>query len=358
MSINLLPEELRRPEPKPIAARPDIRYTNPARQAFGERRPEVVSPPPAAPRPWYRRLLGHGRAAPPAVKPAPPAAGGTPPTVGRSPVPVTAPLPTHVVPVGVATTKRHWWSGKPKQQSEPAAASRLYHHTGNHTGSGQKNDSPLHQPTAGATPAQNGSTLAVDLLADRSEFFTPKEFYRRLYRSGIAVVVVGIIISGGYLGLRWWQRTTSQDGLTVAEQITTLQQQLAAYQQTRAQVQELDERLSQIQQLLDAHPFWSKIFAALEQYTLPTVSYQSLTVDPKGGVRLSATAPDYLTVAQQVAVWQQQTDSVASVSFSTAALTKHTGPAGTQNEAIAFELLLSFTPEYFLSAPAAYDLAR
>ncbi|MFH1077924.1 MAG: hypothetical protein V1745_01405, partial [Patescibacteria group bacterium] len=50
----------------------------------------------------------------------------------------------------------------------------------------------------------------------------------------------------------------------------------------------------------DAHVNPTKVFYALEQYTVPDVSYSSFTLTPDGRVTLAATAASFESAARQV----------------------------------------------------------
>ncbi len=82
-----------------------------------------------------------------------------------------------------------------------------------------------------------------------------------------------------------------------------------------------EAQLRQIVELLDGHPFWSRIFALLEQSTLPGVQFTSLSVDSQYQVLVSGRATDYLLLAQQIAVWEAATATIVDVDFSSANLT-------------------------------------
>gem|GEM_PF-1841351 len=93
MNINLLPKELRRPEPPVTAVKPNIQYTNPARKQTVVKQPAKANGAVAGRMPWYQRLLGY-------VLPGRSAHNSTArPTVGVSPVPAP------ITPAAPHTTK-------------------------------------------------------------------------------------------------------------------------------------------------------------------------------------------------------------------------------------------------------------
>lgn len=73
-----------------------------------------------------------------------------------------------------------------------------------------------------------------------------------------------------------------------------------------------------IRQLLNRHVYWTKLLERFERYTLPTVFYPSgITVDLGGTLNLVGSAPDIETILQQLAIYQQATDLVKTVTIDT-----------------------------------------
>ena len=161
MSINLLPEELRRPEPKPPAAKPTIQFTNPSRTDFREQRPEVVVRPAVPAEPWYRRLFGrraaHGHVATPTPVPAP---RPQPQPVGNFPAerPVGAAVPPQQS--SQPAPSPHWWQRSPavNHSTPPGGRTVGEHHRTPPNAIGQPS---LHQPTNGGTTPPNGRWIFI-----------------------------------------------------------------------------------------------------------------------------------------------------------------------------------------------------
>jgi hypothetical protein len=125
----------------------------------------------------------------------------------------------------------------------------------------------------------------------------------------------------------------------VAEKITNVQTELAT---VRSQVSALvkvqqtasatTQKLSAIRSLIDQHARWTKFFALLEKYTLPTVTYGgTFTSTLYGNISLTATTTSYEEVARQYLVFKQLVAdkkfiSGFSITGATSSKSKDAGP--------------------------------
>jgi hypothetical protein len=163
--------------------------------------------------------------------------------------------------------------------------------------------------------------LEVDLVADKSLFFSWEDFFHRLKIGSIILGVVILVLVATYFVVLHFEASISQED-DLKEEIQIIESQLADFEKERQEIVILDKRLVKINQLLDNHLFLTRLFALLEKNTLTDVYYSNFSFDTSGRVILSATAKDYSTLAQQLVVWQKQKE-IKAVDFTQASLVEH-----------------------------------
>lgn len=65
------------------------------------------------------------------------------------------------------------------------------------------------------------------------------------------------------------------------------------------EIEDWKSRIQKINGLLNKHVYWTEFFARVEANTLPEVKFSSFAGSVSGNITLSASAPDYYTVARQ-----------------------------------------------------------
>lgn len=65
------------------------------------------------------------------------------------------------------------------------------------------------------------------------------------------------------------------------------------------EIEDWKSRIQKIKGLLNKHVYWTEFFAKVEASTLPEVKFSSFAGSVSGNITLSASAPDYYTVARQ-----------------------------------------------------------
>lgn len=306
VEMNLLPEELRHtPPPRKTTpvAEPVTLHQPAAEPSRSAPTPQPPTPTPKAPKPpvegWWqrwRRRRTQARAA--------------------APRPPQKTPPSHSVPA------------EPAPAPVPAADTVIV---------------ATHQPAKG-----HPDSLSVDLATDRSLRFSAAELGYRARVGAVMTLFTVIFLALISIGIHQIQAPVSDES-ELQQQITTLQNRLAEFQAVQKDIVAFDHRLAAINQLLDRHLLWSRLFTLLEQATLPEVSYRQVSFDATGRVTLSAVAKNYPAVAQQIAVWEAQSESVASVSFTGAHRAANQSADGeplTLADQVSFELVLQLTPSF------------
>jgi len=215
----------------------------------------------------------------------------------------------------------------------------------------------LHQPAPSPTNNNGNGTvnLEIDLVADKSLLFSREDFYRKL-RAGIIVLLITFIIIGILYFILLRLPAGNDSAQRVEAEITSLTADLANYEKEKDGVVKLDQQLTNLRLLLGKHSYWSKLFNFLESNTISDVYYQSLNVDKDGKINLSVAAKDYQALAKQLAVWQAATDVVVKTEIKNAGWQAKkmtvTGPSGQTEQMTNFvgsTISLYLKPEFFLS---------
>ncbi len=115
------------------------------------------------------------------------------------------------------------------------------------------------------------------------------------FNPGVLILVIVLILYGGLLFYNW----------TLKIKVQEMDAAFIAFNQARNKnqenrVSEVQSKLSQAQALLEEHALWSKGFKKIQQLTLPSVQFQSLTASlPELKFEFRATAPNLTSIAKQ-----------------------------------------------------------
>ncbi len=123
----------------------------------------------------------------------------------------------------------------------------------------------------------------------------------RLLRLGSVTMLMCTIM---YLALVAYQGIFIVRTQSTLTELTGLDDQILAYRQLQADINDTNHTLTSIQALLDDHIYWSQWFTYLEGATLPTVYYVGFSGSANGVMNLQAVAPDFATITQQIAVFE------------------------------------------------------
>lgn len=141
----------------------------------------------------------------------------------------------------------------------------------------------------------------LDDQSQRPEIDVP----RRRFTMVVMAIVFGILLGGGYWMMDWQGRRAQANLEDVNAQITEVESKIEERQGNWDSFKDLEPRLTALAQLLDRHLSPSKVFDALEKFTVPEVYYSSFTLSPDGRVVLTTTAPTFETAARQVVAFQE-----------------------------------------------------
>lgn len=190
------------------------------------------------------------------------------------------------------------------------------------------------------------SFLDVNLIPrELAEKMRPLTKIRRLLWAVILSWLVVFILYGGML---WYQGHLMNNVQQVQLKIKEIDSAIESYQPWQKEALAFNTKVEDISKILDQHIYWTAFFSFLEANTLPEVKYQNLSGDVAGVFTLSATAPNYETIAKQIALFQNSDlISDVSVSSATAALNPSTEDANSSMAGVKFNISLTVKPDVF-----------
>ncbi|MBI2426644.1 MAG: hypothetical protein HYV34_02250 [Candidatus Kerfeldbacteria bacterium] len=157
----------------------------------------------------------------------------------------------------------------------------------------------------------NGGGIDVNLIPSKQG--SPFEPVERTRRVGAILAVNLLLVILAYFGLLLYEASLIRETQTIDAELTGLQSDIATYAQTKKTAVDVTRQISGIAYLLDHHTEWTNVFDILEDYTLPTVYYESMTVDVGGKMTMTAIAPDMKAVVDQLRVFRLYPEIFTSV---------------------------------------------
>ena len=149
-----------------------------------------------------------------------------------------------------------------------------------------------------AVPAEAGVSLDVNLIPQE----TSRPSYGTLWPLVAAVLGAGLVVAGAFVGLGLGV-ASQQRALADAQAATAATaERLLGQQQAVEEMSRAVQRVRSAAGLLDGHIYWNQYFTWLESVTLPDVYYTGFMGDVAGTFTLTASARDYVTLAQQLVV--------------------------------------------------------
>ncbi len=176
------------------------------------------------------------------------------------------------------------------------------------------------------------------------ELISPLKFLNEL-KMPIFIISATIILLGLIYSILVAEGIRKQSAIKRLDQdIQQLDYKITNYQKIVKDARDLQSSFSIIKLKLDDHIYWTKFFKVLEENTLPSVYYLGVTGDIGGKFVFSMVTKNYEDIAKQLVVFQNLTQYVDSVSFSSAA-----AEVGTDNVilGIASDLAVNFNANVF-----------
>ncbi|MFA6588008.1 MAG: hypothetical protein WCT08_02980 [Patescibacteria group bacterium] len=174
----------------------------------------------------------------------------------------------------------------------------------------------------------------------------------------LTILIPILIIAGMSFGLWIYTKNVQNKISKINDELQLVKTQIESITTgTLTYAQALQQKTSSLNTVLNQHVYWDKFFMYLEKYTLPSVSYQNMSVDITGGVSLSATTKTFDDVGRELLILKQAADFVNEVTITSAVKASIANPLAANppdqkveqktEEVVNFSIALKVKPEIF-----------
>lgn len=163
--------------------------------------------------------------------------------------------------------------------------------------------------------------------------------------AAITLLLIGVA-SVGMLLVKQMLTKQANDIKQDIEQMSGQRKKLTA--QKRDAIK-LHEETLQAMDLLNKHIYWTQFFKQLEEVTVDTVAYRSVTADQAGRVTILATGADFRSVARQLIAYQNDAEFIKEASITSASMRQEAGASAT----VDFTATITLQPGAFYVPPTA-----
>ncbi len=197
------------------------------------------------------------------------------------------------------------------------------------------------RPAVIPLPDEEGGYNVNLLTEDLVSTFNPRQ---KMMQLGFIALGAAAVVLAMYAGLRFYASRLTQQVSSAKQQLEAVQSDVQRLAPDQAVVTSTTKKLSAVQALVDRHVRWTRFFAQLERYTLPSVTYgTSFSGDITGAMTLSASTSSFDEVAKQYLVFQQAVtnhDFISSFAITGATLQK-----SNQGDRVNFTVTMTILPE-------------
>lgn len=185
-------------------------------------------------------------------------------------------------------------------------------------------------------------TLRVSLISSGGGAGLTELSVRDRLRKLLFVAVIALVVDGAIFGgILYYTSLVQKQVAGAQEGIKTLDAEIAQAEKDTQPARDLQTLLQGANDALKQHKHWTKVLAMLGQLAKPQVVFSGVTLGEAGTIATTITAPDYLTIAQQILVLRADS-RIKSVPFTGAA----------KNAAlVSVPLSINFDPSVLLDGP-------
>lgn len=164
---------------------------------------------------------------------------------------------------------------------------------------------------AGAKPSDenraSGSWLGVNLMPD--DMIDNLEPKKKLLTYFIVLIISAAIVGGGYGGLVWYENRIYDQANQTTQEIDQVNSKILALHAEQQKAVLFKSQTDAIGSILNQHIYWTRFFAQLEKYTMPSVEYKSFSGSFTPGTNptfsISATTDSFDSVSQQILAFRE-----------------------------------------------------
>lgn len=160
---------------------------------------------------------------------------------------------------------------------------------------------PPEPPKNGNGNGKGGETLRVSLISVSGAVGLSELAVRARLRL-LAIVAVSAILLDALVfgGLTYWRVQVEKQVAGEEASVRNLDQEIVQAEKAVRPARDLQALLKSADQVLANHRHWTQVLAMVEELAKPNVTFSSMSLSDAGTLTTSLTAPDFLTVAQQI----------------------------------------------------------
>lgn len=159
-----------------------------------------------------------------------------------------------------------------------------------------------------------GGSLNVNLVPEQ---YQPEASVRERLLAGVFVGGAMLLVAVAVLGLHLYQGQLESKVQSIDDQLFAVNDEINTRERDDlGDAMVLQQRTGDVKRVLDQHVYWDVFFQKLEDVTLPSVAYTTMSVDVAGSVTLGAQAKTFNDVGAQLLTYQRAKDFITDVTIS------------------------------------------
>ncbi|GEM_PF-916810 len=307
--INLVPEELKKEEPKPKAEAKEFEMIKPEALAKEERPPVKAQPTKPLVNPWIESGLNLDQELKPAGK--------------RGETEAVGPLlkdtfKTEQAPAKIISTRGISFKETSVGKFLFKAIEKIYPwlvelikgtKTGEVKPKKQRGLKPAEAPLATGL-----SGLEITLMPKEAPI-TRRMINERLLILLAFIAFLFLVIFIGWSWVNWRSKMAKIKTSQIKTEIVAIESKISGYQDMLQQIRSLDKKSSRAIDLLNNHIYWTRFFKLLETYTIPDVYFTKFSAQVDTKITLPTIGRNLIAAAKQLAAFSSATDFIKEVTI-------------------------------------------
>ncbi|MBU1132563.1 hypothetical protein KKC32_04965 [Patescibacteria group bacterium] len=144
----------------------------------------------------------------------------------------------------------------------------------------------------------------VNLISANFEQTLNKNFWEKLKSLLTIVLILVILFAAGFVGIKIYKMQLLDQESALKQSVKELENELVSFNDEQSQAERLRKRAMALEELLNSHVYWTKIFDALEHNTAENVLYTNFVAEDSGRILLSAVGNKYSDAAEQLYLFE------------------------------------------------------
>lgn len=182
---------------------------------------------------------------------------------------------------------------------------------------GKKKEAPAKKRKLFSFAKEKKRAVGVNLITSEAQAEVARALIRKngiqLFLSFLLALILSLLVYGGVL---LYGAQESGRVVVLKQDLNRVEDDIALLEKDNKKLLGFQNKLTAIKALLDGQTTFLPFFEKLEEYTLPEVSYDSLSFSRNGDVLLSAGTRNYTTLGRQLLAFEGAEKFLSSVQFS------------------------------------------